>query len=362
MPQISAADASLLREPAFNESVLDASAIDTSVIDLSVMETSEMVPARPGKTFKQHLVEELCCSYCLLVLDEPMMTACDHLFCKKCLTNYMKKCAHCPTCKQVINAKTNRPVPTPISNILDKLKKMRDIVFPYNQPLMLSCAVESIELDVDETETNRTSANPDPLSNLHKQVLSAIATEPARRGPSTADQARNRSGRSNQNLRSELENSMNTVLDSLANSTPVNATSLQRPPATAGQTGNQLIVNVMSVVIQSPQSGNVPASSLGDQNANNDRTSNSNRTSNSRSTATRSLGAASIYNATPSSNVNQPFRSPVRRALANEANSRRAGSAKSGQQEQANVSKETPVIKKSLKYEFEEECHCSICE
>lgn len=357
--------------------MLETSVLDASIIDVSVIETSRTESMKGGKTFKQHLMEELCCSFCLLVLAEPMMTACDHLFCKKCLHNYMRKCQHCPTCKQVINASTNRPVPTPINNILNKLNKMSDRVFPYNQLLELSCAVESVDLELDEIETNPAPANQNLLTNLHHQVLASIAQG---RSPQASDRARSGSNRLNQQTRLQLENQIQTVLGrlntgvttrSVANSTAGGGS--VRTPITVGLTGNLLIANLISATTRSPETGN--------------QTANSSRAPNSGSTiGTRLLGSASICSATGGPVLNQPFRSPVTKRTTASVNPTPArqvnptiqqfsrldvplnqnragtGSTRTGQQEKVNVSNKTQQIKKSLKNEFEEECLCSICE
>lgn len=247
--------------------------METSVMETSVMQTSK---SRANKTFKQHLIEDLCCSFCLLVLDEPMMTVCDHLFCKKCLINYTKKCSQCPICKGRIGSNTTRPVPNVINNILNKLKAIKDCRFPFNQMLELRCVAERVDLIEDNEDQStarssivdffRTEATPNSphsrtnlLDDFHQSVSRTIANpstlQAAYRSPigGTTQAAPARELRSNVqnslvNRLNALNATLNATINATANTTRINLVRSPGNQRTGPSTGLQTNVMVSSLI------------------------------------------------------------------------------------------------------------------
>ena len=140
------------------------------------MEATAIEPQKRFKTFKKHLIEDFACSYCLGVLNTPVMTVCDHLFCKNCLVNYMEKCNECPICKGEIDEASNLPVPNVINNVLNKLKEMLDDRFPYNQKLELRCAAEMIDL-VDESTESQLGPTDQPQNRSTSETAEGLSDE-----------------------------------------------------------------------------------------------------------------------------------------------------------------------------------------
>ncbi|KJP89106.1 hypothetical protein AK88_01192 [Plasmodium fragile] len=50
------------------------------------------------------------CPICMLILYNPVKTKCDHLFCKECIENVLKKFEYCPMCRENIKEFTLAPV------------------------------------------------------------------------------------------------------------------------------------------------------------------------------------------------------------------------------------------------------------
>ena len=86
------------------------------------------------------------CCYCLGIFEEPIMLDCGHIFCKKCITPYLKKEKfNCFYCKAEINKDNIRDVKqlNDIIEFYDLLKKCTDdfINFPLNFKYCIECEV-----------------------------------------------------------------------------------------------------------------------------------------------------------------------------------------------------------------------------
>ena len=122
------------------------------------------------KTIYEHLIDELKCSFCLTTLVVPMVTDCCHLFCSKCITDYLKKRNLCPICKAFIQRETTLPAPRQINNILTKLSLVKDDPnHPFNRIKRTIQSVETVDLQDElkenqkrttESSSNRSSTGP----------------------------------------------------------------------------------------------------------------------------------------------------------------------------------------------------------
>jgi hypothetical protein len=72
--------------------------------------------------FPNEIDNELLCSLCHFVLVNPKQTPCGHVFCAKCITDYLTKGSNlCPQCSSKLTAAEIQPAPKIVSNLLMKL-------------------------------------------------------------------------------------------------------------------------------------------------------------------------------------------------------------------------------------------------
>lgn len=58
-----------------------------------------------GDTHELHF-----CAICMEILEDPLMTPnCEHIFCKSCLSNWLKDHSTCPKCRKRVNCRQLRP-------------------------------------------------------------------------------------------------------------------------------------------------------------------------------------------------------------------------------------------------------------
>lgn len=65
--------------------------------------------------------EELYCPICRRVLEEPMQSPCDHLFCRECIHGWLAANESCPVDRGSLELIDLRPAVMFISNMLGKL-------------------------------------------------------------------------------------------------------------------------------------------------------------------------------------------------------------------------------------------------
>lgn len=73
--------------------------------------------------FQGDVDEELICTICAGVLEEPLQAAgCEHAFCRACITEWLSRQPTCPVDRSAITSPNNlRPVPRILKNLLSRL-------------------------------------------------------------------------------------------------------------------------------------------------------------------------------------------------------------------------------------------------
>ncbi|XP_072940359.1 E3 ubiquitin-protein ligase NRDP1 isoform X1 [Epargyreus clarus] len=74
------------------------------------------------KRFQGDVDEELICPICSGVLEDPLQApACEHAFCRACITEWISRQPTCPVDRQAVTASQLRPVPRILRNLLSRL-------------------------------------------------------------------------------------------------------------------------------------------------------------------------------------------------------------------------------------------------
>lgn len=72
--------------------------------------------------FPEVVNEELICSICCGVLDQPVQTpACEHLFCEPCITTWLSNQQTCPIDRAAVTLACLKPIPRVLNNFLSRL-------------------------------------------------------------------------------------------------------------------------------------------------------------------------------------------------------------------------------------------------
>jgi E3 ubiquitin-protein ligase NRDP1 len=71
--------------------------------------------------FTGEISEELMCSICSEILRDPLTTECEHLYCRECISDWLKDNRTCPIDRLYIHLRNLRPAPRVIRNLLGKL-------------------------------------------------------------------------------------------------------------------------------------------------------------------------------------------------------------------------------------------------
>ncbi len=66
--------------------------------------------------------EEFLCSICASVLEEPVQSECEHIFCNQCITLWLEKDKSCPVDRKPLESTNLKPVARYFRNLLDKLE------------------------------------------------------------------------------------------------------------------------------------------------------------------------------------------------------------------------------------------------
>lgn len=65
--------------------------------------------------------EEFYCTICTMVLETPLQSPCDHLFCSKCISEWLSVESICPVDRRLLTTDGLKPPARYFLNMLDKL-------------------------------------------------------------------------------------------------------------------------------------------------------------------------------------------------------------------------------------------------
>ncbi|KAH9413319.1 E3 ubiquitin-protein ligase NRDP1-like [Dermatophagoides pteronyssinus] len=99
--------------------------------------------------------EELICSICTGVLEDPLTTHCDHLFCNDCINDWLRDHHTCPIDRCPLRSCMLKRAPRAIRNLINRLK----IYCPYR---MDGCK-QTFCLEQFEQHRLQCSYNPDSM-------------------------------------------------------------------------------------------------------------------------------------------------------------------------------------------------------
>lgn len=63
--------------------------------------------------------EEFYCSICSMVLEEPLQSPCEHLFCRKCITGWLETYKNCPVDRGSMNFYDLKPAARFVRSMLN---------------------------------------------------------------------------------------------------------------------------------------------------------------------------------------------------------------------------------------------------
>ena len=64
--------------------------------------------------FVGEISEELICSICSEILENPLTTDCEHLFCRECINDWLRDNHTCPIDRLYVHQRTLKPAPRTI--------------------------------------------------------------------------------------------------------------------------------------------------------------------------------------------------------------------------------------------------------
>lgn len=72
--------------------------------------------------FISEVDEEFHCSICTMVLEDPVQSPCEHLFCNKCITDWLATDRRCPVDLNSFQLDDVKSLPRVFRNLLNKLE------------------------------------------------------------------------------------------------------------------------------------------------------------------------------------------------------------------------------------------------
>lgn len=72
--------------------------------------------------FVNEIDEEFHCTICTMVLENPMQSPCEHIFCNECIEGWLRVEESCPIDRCFLHADDLKPTPRYFRNMLDKLE------------------------------------------------------------------------------------------------------------------------------------------------------------------------------------------------------------------------------------------------
>jgi hypothetical protein len=111
------------------------------------------------------------CSICADLYTDPVITNCQHYFCKECIENHIskKRTQHCPLCKSTLNIRSLRACPT-LDHWVTKLKRLVQAGQEDEKNLAKSINKQKVKkLPVTSQMAAKRKRNPDNCENLVKK-------------------------------------------------------------------------------------------------------------------------------------------------------------------------------------------------
>lgn len=71
--------------------------------------------------FAEHVVDEIQCQICTLVLQNPVETPCEHFFCNECINDWLSIEKVCPVDRQPLSTADLKPPCRLLRNLLGRL-------------------------------------------------------------------------------------------------------------------------------------------------------------------------------------------------------------------------------------------------
>ena len=74
----------------------------------------------PIDLFQDPVDDELICSICMEVFDEPVQDEEEHIFCKSCINKWLETSHKCPLDRKILHTYKLKPATRVVSNLLAK--------------------------------------------------------------------------------------------------------------------------------------------------------------------------------------------------------------------------------------------------
>ncbi|XP_054156332.1 E3 ubiquitin-protein ligase NRDP1-like [Oppia nitens] len=123
------------------------------------------------RVFENRVYDELSCAICKTPMDDPVLTKCDHLFCRQCIGEWLSRNNNCPIDRRKLVLDDTHPAPRVVRNLLDQLR-MRCYFSGDGCPLILP--INDYTRHVDECAYN-------PGAELRCQMCGQLMTRKALR-------------------------------------------------------------------------------------------------------------------------------------------------------------------------------------
>jgi hypothetical protein len=136
-----------------------------------------------GKIIKEllHLIKEVTCPICLSIVESPIMTPCNHLFCKECILRALRprtnddsqqidtrpKYQTCPVCKAKCSARGLEDSPSVVGRLVERILAVREAFMQENDGMPPSQYItEAIKTCTLNEEESKSKENDDILIEI----------------------------------------------------------------------------------------------------------------------------------------------------------------------------------------------------